>query len=129
MLDPPIRVFAAPMGRSNVRLVPVGDLSEAHERAAELADRRWARVDFKIVAEAGHELERQVGVAVVVAAANDFLGVPRGAHLAMGVTGPLARPTGQSLPEPRHWFAGTAVAHRTPRPAPIPVHRADLRPR
>src|SRR5690554_1804657 len=52
------------------------------DRAAELADLRWTRVVLEVRAEAGDELEADVGIGVVVDLADDLLGVPRHAHLA-----------------------------------------------
>src|SRR5690606_19917042 len=57
----------------------------AGDRAAELADLRWTRVVLEVRAEAGDELEADVGIGVVVDLADDLLGVPRHAHLALGV--------------------------------------------
>ncbi len=69
-----------------MRLVPGGDLGgPPHDRAAELVQLRWARVVLEIDAEPLDELDREGGVVDVVDSADDFLGVPRHAHLALRV--------------------------------------------
>jgi hypothetical protein len=84
--------------------VPGGDLvAPPHDGAAELANLGRARVVLEIGAEPGREVEGEVGVVVVVDGAHDLIGVPRGAHLAPGITGiqqaqqPAAAPVVQTL--------------------------------
>ncbi len=88
-LDRLIRLLAASVGPlRHVGSMPGGDLVlPADERAAERADLERAGLVLEIVAEPVDELDGEVGVGVVVDRADDFLGVPRHAHLAVRVAG------------------------------------------
>lgn len=55
--------------------------------AAELADLWWARGVLEVLAEAGHELECNDGIGVVIDRPDDLLRVPRRADLASRVAG------------------------------------------
>ena len=69
-------------------LVPGGDLVlPADERAAKGAHLHRAGLVLEVAPETFDEGQGEVGVVVVVDAANDLLGVPGGAHLASGFAG------------------------------------------
>ncbi len=83
--------------------VPRSDLvAPSHERASEGADLDRAGLVLQIAAEALDEGDGKVGLVVLVDAADNFLGVPRSANLAMRIAGHsgLDRPA-----------SGTALRH------------------
>ena len=62
-------------------------MTPAQQRPAELMGLDWMVFVLKVSPEAGHELEREYGVAVIVDRANNLLGVPHRLDLAAGITG------------------------------------------
>ena len=75
----PVRHVGPVPGRDLV--TPLGD------RAAELADLGRARLVLEVGAEAGNEVDSEVGVGVVIDRPDDFFGVPGHADLAARVAG------------------------------------------